>query len=170
MSFTELVSSTISGVVASLIISVFIYWKDRRLWQKTKRFFVSKISGEVALARYYVLNVLDIEPTDESGEKPKPLDEIHEEILGLSINPKQFEVLYKYFKNIRQTVEKIRAQALAIPTFTPTDFHGIDEELKPLADYCFSYYFLTPLEELEDSGERKGAEQRLKERIVAVYQ
>ncbi|MBI2054646.1 MAG: hypothetical protein HYT39_00910 [Candidatus Sungbacteria bacterium] len=167
MLWKEFLLSVISGVISSIIIGFFLYYKDKNRWGKTRKLFLSKMLGQIHLARYEILKILDIEPADYDKEIANSAEEIHNEIMGLDIVPVQYESLARSFRLIEENIERFRAQALSIPTFTSSDFHSIDDGMKPLREYTFSYYFFKPLDKHRD--EREKLEKKLKEKICAIY-
>jgi hypothetical protein len=160
---TDILFSLLTGIVSAFAYSVIQLVWQKHNWQKTKKYFESKIHGQRYLSNYEILNTLQIDPTD-GNDGPRSDEEIIEEILDMKINDKQFDRLYRAFRMAIENMERYRAQALAIPVFTPEDFHQVDKELGLLGDYAFAYGFCRPIDEHPEMKDK------LKERLIAIYQ
>lgn len=161
----EIIVSIVSGIISSIIIGQYILYRDERRWKKTKQFFVSKISGKPYLASYAILSVLKIDPIDYD-DTMRTNEDITEEIFAREITSKQYEQLAFSFKAIINDIEIMRAQALALPTFKPDDFHKVDKNLELLRTFTRNAHFFLPIE--EEDPEKLELNDSLKKALVAL--
>lgn len=159
--------SIVSGLVASGFTGALLVFREQFRWRRTRNLFLGKISGEIHLAGYEIIRILDIDVTYEDAESPKPEEEIIGEIMRSDVSADQFGKLDHYFRLCMEKIERLRAQALAIPTFTSEDFHHVDADLQVLRSYTSAHYFFTPLDGVDE--ETPKLKKALQEKLVEIY-
>lgn len=141
----DLIFALITGIASafmySLIQGLYLYFR----WIRTRRFFLSEIGGTITYLDYYVMSILDINPIYDNEFEADHLmthEEYILEIEGMSISSKQYERLNNALKYTRDKIEKVRKEALTIPTFSSNDFHAVDKFIMKISMFLSSYSWL----------------------------
>lgn len=163
MSILEFILSVGSGILTTVIVTAYINHHTNKKWRKAHRLMISKMSGN--LASYHILTILDIDimhPDEE--DSPKEAEEVRLEIQEMEISWNQFSLLNREISVEIKKMDLYRVHAMALPTFTPADYHSIDDELVLLRSYTSAYYWRS----MGDVEERDNGD-FLKKKIIAIY-
>ena len=165
MTTIEIIFSVISGIISSIIIGVFLHFREERRWGKVKKHFMSHLRTHPSMTQYYIVSILNIEVIDDEDQLIENKDLI-ETINLMPIRNEQYKELARIFRSIRDKVETLRAQALVIPTFSSEDFHSVDTDLRVIDSYLQKVTFYIPIE--EDDPEYHELHKDLKKSLISM--
>ena len=132
-----IITGIASAFMYSFIQSTYSYFQ----WMRTRDFFLSNIRSKMIFVRYHIMLILDVSPVydEEESDLPRSDEEIRDEISSMNISSIQYEKINKNLKNLKNTIQDLRKDALAIPTFTSQDFHSVDSFIFELDRFLSAY-------------------------------
>ena len=157
-----ILAGLISAVVYSLIQGCYFYFR----WSRTRHFFIGEISTAMTYVDYHMANILNIETIYNTEYEEDHLitnEEFVDEIKSTDISAEQYKRLVRSIENTKDKIEALRKEALSVQTFKSSDFHATDRFLFELSNFL-SYYSW-----VEDDPCNSDADQRLKEKLVCVF-
>lgn len=157
----SLVTGLVSAVVYSLIQWIFLFLR----WNRTKKYFQTQISHAILSIKCHIVEILSIETIFNTGEEVDHLltdEELIEEVNLTKVTYGQFSKINLSLRQTKERVEQFRKESLAVPTFSSSDFHKVDDVLRELNHFTLFYSWLS--EEVDDNDTQK----RLKQMLIDV--